>query len=339
MTGVCGCLCDNSNNPVRTLQTAHILTAVTFEDRISLRGPFPDLAPLRAQYVLLCAQLLAAIAHPKAALALARQLQRHVRVMVQASQQHFRQRQKAAMLWHPAWREQVIRGLGGWKRLKRWTSRQAAIEAASLGQGREKLYETAIHPVSDDDEVQRRIWMRELMRANIHPRILRDPCRMDFDGWFRLPPQKRLTNPIADPDYEYDFDPRPIADFSGVKAPILIWPEEFKAAAELRPVGKEEEEGKTCNLFVTPVPDPGALRMQDRRYRRGLILSLFAQNDNIPPAEMTRIPTHIRESKDRDDKAKGYSSRAPPCIRGSPNNTLRQALLAERFSMFIKHSA
>ncbi|WP_415811929.1 hypothetical protein, partial [Litorimonas haliclonae] len=66
---------------------------MTFEDRISQGEPLPDLAPLRAQYALLCAQLLAAIIHPDAALALARQLRRHVRGMIQASQAHFRSRQ------------------------------------------------------------------------------------------------------------------------------------------------------------------------------------------------------------------------------------------------------
>jgi hypothetical protein len=274
---------------------------VTFEDRISQREPLPDLGPLRAHYVFLCAQLLAAIVHPDAALSLARQLRRHVHVMIQASQAHFRRRQKIAMLLRPDWRERVIADLGGWKRLRRWTKRQAAIEAAPP----DKAYQTLRHPAADEEETARRARMRELMKANTHPLILRDPCRMDFDGWFRLPPQARLVNPIADPDYDYDFDPRPMADFSGLKTPITVWPEEFRAAAEVRPyVGEETPK------HVAPDADPRALAALRIQYHRRPAPIRPAQNDNVPA-----------------DTGKAYASRAPPRIRGSPKTALRRARL------------
>jgi hypothetical protein len=239
---------------------------VTFEDRISQREPLPDLGPLRAHYVFLCAQLLAAIVHPDAALSLARQLRRHVRVMIQASQAHFRRRQKIAMLLRPDWRERVIADLGGWKRLRRWTKRQAAIEAAPP----EKVYEKVFHPAADEEEAARRAHMRELMKANTHPLILRDPCRMDFDGRFRLPPQARLANPIADPDYDYDFDPRPMADFTGLKTPITVWPEEFRAAAEIKPLEEENE------AAVPPdVVDPDA--SEGCKVRRHIFFTRFRE--------------------------------------------------------------
>ena len=224
---------------------------MTFEDRISQREPLPDLGPLRAHYTLLCTQLLAAIVRPDAALALAQTLRRHVRVMIQASQANFRRRQKIAMLLRPEWRERVITDLGGWKRLKRWTKRQAQIDAAPP----EKTYQTIRHPAADEEESARRAHMRELMKANAHPLILRDPCRMDFDGGFRLPPQARLVNPIADPDYDYDFDPRPLADFTGLKTPITVWPEEFRAAAEIRPLEEESEEAVPSGSVEPAAPE------------------------------------------------------------------------------------
>ncbi len=224
---------------------------MTFDDRISQREPLPDLGPLRAHYVFLCAQLLAAIAHPDAALSLARQLRRHVRVMIQASQAHFRRRQKIAMLLRPDWRERVIADLGGWKRLRRWTKRQAEIDAAPP----EKSFERVFRPAGNEEEEERRAHMRELMKANTHPLILRDPCRMDFDGGFRLPPQARLVNPIADPDYDYDFDPRSLADFTGLKTPITVWPEEFRAAAEIRPLEEEIEEAVPADAVEPAAPE------------------------------------------------------------------------------------
>jgi hypothetical protein len=311
---------------------------VTFEDRISQQEPLPDLVPLRAHYAWLCAQLLAAIVHPEAALALARQLRRHVRVMIQTSQAHFRRRQKIAMLLRPDWRERVIADLGGWKRLKRWTKRQAVIEAAPP----EKAYQSIRHPAADEEERERRAHMRELMKANAHPLILRDPCRMDFDGWFRLPPQARLVNPIADPDYDYDFDPRPLADFRGIKTPITVWPEEFRAAAEVRPYASEEErEEEVASIKdVTPDTDPGSLPSQQIRYCREPTIFSIAQNDNIPIVAPKRILAQGRDDKGQDNKGMGYFSRAPPRIRGSPNPARRQeCLLAARLGMGVTNSA
>ncbi len=249
----------------------------------------------------LCAQLLAAIVRPEAALSLARQLCRHVRVMVLASQAHFRRRQKIAMLLRPEWRERVIADLGGWKRIRRWTKRQAVIDAAPP----EKTYQTIRHPAADEEETARRAHMRELMKANAHPLILRDPCRMDFDGWFRLPPQARLVNPIADPDYDYDFDPRRMADFRGIKTPITVWPEEFRAAAEVRPYVEEE-----TPKHIAPDTDPRALATLRIQYHRRPAPIQPAQNDNVPA-----------------DTGKAYASRAPPRIRGSPKTALRRARL------------
>lgn len=294
-----------SSNPVPTSQTCLILTSVTFEDRISSQGRLPDLAPLRRQYALLCAQLLAAIIHPDAALTLARQLRRHVRVMIRVSQAHFRARQKMAMLLRPDWRETVIADLGGWSRLRLWTYRQEALEVVHPS----KTYKPPDHPAPDAEELERRARMRELMKANIHPRILRDPFRMDFEGWFRLPPQTRLKNPINEHpqyfDYEYDFDPRPMADFSGIKTPITVWPEEFKAAAEARPLDVEEP-----TTLVTP-----------DTYRKPPLshaMRFCKQPGIFPPPQNRNIPR---------DREKAYAPRAPPRIRCSPNVTLRQAPL------------
>ncbi|WP_416877767.1 hypothetical protein [Litorimonas sp.] len=292
---------------------------MTFEDRISQREPLPDLAPLRAHYAWLCAQLLAAIVHPEVTLSLARQLRRHVRVMIQASQAHFRRRQKIAMLLRPDWRERVISELGGWKRLRRWTKRQAAIDAAPP----EKTYHTIFHPAADEEEAARRAHMRELMKANAHPLILRDPCRMDFDGWFRLPPQARLVNPIADPDYDYDFDPRPMADFTGLKTPITVWPEEFRAAAEIRPLEEESEEAVPPDVVEPAAP-------KDCKVRRHIFFH------EVP----REAPPSAQEPIFLEKQTLFFFVRAPPRIRGSPNPARRQeCLLAARLGMGVTNSA
>ncbi|WP_415810610.1 hypothetical protein [Litorimonas haliclonae] len=307
---------------------------MTFEDRISLREPLPDLAPLRTQYTLLCAQLLAAIIYPDAALTLARQLRRHVRGMIQASQAHFRSRQKMAMLLRTDWRERVISELGGWSRLRLWTYRQEALEVVPPS----KTYKPPDHPAPDAEEFERRARMRELMKASIHPRILRDPCRMDFDGWFRLPPQIRLKNPINEHpqyyDYEYDFDPRPVANFTGIKIPITVWPEEFRAAAEVRPAmdEREREEELASIKVVTPDTDPGSLPSQQLGYCRGSPIFPPVPNDNVPIVAPKRIPAQGRDDKGQENERKPYASRAPPRIRGSPKTVLRQAPLGGALS-------
>ena len=292
---------------------------MTFDDRISSWDRLPDLAPLRAQYALLCAQLLAAILHPSAALALAGQLRRHVHVMVQAAQIHFRARQKTEMLLRPHRRERVICELGGWKRLRRWTRRQAEIDAAPP----EKNYERVFHPAADAEKRARRIRMRELMRANTHPLILRDPCRMDFDGWFRLPPQVRLVNPIADPDYDYDFDPRPMGDFRGIKTPITVWPQEFRAAAEIRPLEEESEEA----VFRDSAEADASKR---REVRRQLVFHEVPKPAPLPAPEPVFLEKQILF----------FFVRAPPRRRGAPNPTCRQeSLLAACFRMGVINSA
>jgi len=217
------------------------------------------------------------------------------------------------MLLRPNWREKVIADLGGWKRLRLWTFRQEALEVVHTS----KIYRPPDHPVPDAEELKRRARMRELMKANIHPRILRDPFRMDFDGWFRLPPQTRLKNPINEHpqyfDYEYDFDPRPMADFRGIKTPITVWPEEFRAAADVRPMGI----GETTAIVI---PDS---------YKRRLLSDamLFSRKpiDFLSVQSVSILP----------DSGKAYASRAPPRIRGSPNNTLRQARLGGALSRAV----
>ncbi|CAM3769786.1 hypothetical protein LIHA111178_07350 [Litorimonas haliclonae] len=238
-----------------------------------------------------------------------------------------------AMLLRSDWRERVISELGGWSRLRLWTYRQEALEVVPPN----KTYKPPNHPAPEEEELERRARMRELMKANIHPRILRDPCRMDFDGWFRLPPQTRLKNPINEHpqyyDYEYDFDPRPMADFTGIRTPITVWPEEFRAAAEVRPAMEERErEEETLSNLVTPDTDPGSLTSQQRRYCRGPTVFPPARNDNIPIVAPKRIPAQGRDDKGQENEGKPYASRAPPRIRGSPNVTLRQAPLGGALS-------
>jgi len=223
------------------------------------------------------------------------------------------------MLLRPSWREKVIADLGGWKRLKRWAMRQAEIESAPP----ETAYETVFHPAEGPEEMARRARMRELMRPNVHPGILRDPYRIDFDGWFRLPPQLRLTNPIADADYEYDFDPRPMANFIGIRTPITVWPDEFKAAAEVRPLGVDDRVADVSREFTEePLTEEGEVGRSQ----------FFC-------GHAAEVPSKAREPVFSEKPILFFHVRAPPRIRGSPNITLRQARLGGALSRTHKKPA
>ena len=65
-----------------------------------------------------------------------------------------------------------------------------------------------------------------------------DPCKLDSDGWFRLPPFPRLCGP-RDPDRmwttpfymeNYYYEGLPVKYLTGANAPIMVWPAEFEAA-------------------------------------------------------------------------------------------------------------
>jgi len=65
-----------------------------------------------------------------------------------------------------------------------------------------------------------------------------DPCKLDSDGWFRLPPFPRLCGP-RDPERmwttpfyieNYHYEGLPTKYLTGANAPIMVWPAEFETA-------------------------------------------------------------------------------------------------------------
>jgi len=195
----------------------------------------------------------------------------------------------------------------------------------------DKIFKPIRHPAVNAEEAARRARMRKLMKANIHPRILRDPCRMDFEGCFRLPPQKRLKNPINEHpqyyDYDYDFDARPRADFSGIKTPIVVWPEEFRAAAQVRSLEVEETRPLAA---VDTGPKSSLLRCIQYRKRLRLIPPMAIDNSFFGKVE-SRPPQDTEDKPESDDRA-AYSSRAPPAYAAPQRAVLCQAPLGGALS-------
>ena len=147
---------------------------------------------------------------------------------------------KLDMLSHKHWRRLVLKELGGAKALARWC---AAMERCKL---REAVDDKAAPepsawrktPEVMAEELRLKAHARKCAKATVHPRITRDPFKMDGEGQFRLPPLPRLSGP-RDTDAawttpfkisDYNYDATPVTKVSGYDAPIMIWPAEFEAA-------------------------------------------------------------------------------------------------------------
>ena len=150
----------------------------------------------------------------------------HVRAMRHASEQAARYRCKLAMLRDNAWRGRVFAALGGQAMIKRWANQRRKRD---IPPRREKTLHAR--------ERARREHIRRCAKACAHPRVLRDPCRLDEGGIFRLPPMRKHVPfvPIHPNIYmtEYRYDARPVYKVKGFSKPIMVWPDEFKVFAAM----------------------------------------------------------------------------------------------------------
>lgn len=148
-----------------------------------------------------------------------------VRDLCRRSEQVERYAVKLRMLRTFAWRENVFKDLGGESAMKRWHNQPA--KAICLKRKAKHLSE---------EERQKRDHIKLCAKTTAHPRILRDPCRLDAEGLFRLPPISRHpSTQFKHPNiitHEYNYDPRPFYKIKGFSKPIMVWPDEFQVFAD-----------------------------------------------------------------------------------------------------------
>ena len=204
-----------------------------------------DTAPLAAGVEHLCLTMMAMLDRGLhgAAFKAGRAVRGAVREFCKADLANHQQDLKLRMLGHKYWRRLVLKELGGPKALKRWVKAMARCAAR-----REKMERTP------PPEPEKSAWrktpevMAEELRQKAHAQkcakacapsgTFLDPCKLDSDGWFRLPPFPRLCGP-RDPERmwttpfymeNYYYEALPVKYLTGANAPIMVWPAEFEAA-------------------------------------------------------------------------------------------------------------
>lgn len=256
---------------------------------------------MAAAYRHLCGVMLALIASGRFAevLAASRQVSRLVKDIAKAEFGNHRRGLKLEMLSHGGWRERVLKDLGGLRKLGLWEAARERYETrknAPAPESNPSVWRKT--PERMAEEERQKAHARKCVKATAHPKIMRDPFRVDFERQFRLAPLPRLSRPRCDPAtvpfdiYDYDYDGTPIAKMNGFDAPITVWPAEFRAAAELEAGIVEEIEKDTATLnIVIPVrcltskqhkPGPNCER------RPILLDPLFRGDDKKKPSEPAR---------------------------------------------------
>ena len=206
-----------------------------------------DTAPLSARCDYLTQAILAYITagHMGLVLRYSQKLLRLIRVHNRLTGANILVRRKRDMLRNSAWRRRVLWGLGGREKLRRWDEINARFMPRLETKSAESLngYGPVDTPpawlntperIAESERLKAKV--RKIRRATVHPHIVRDRVRTDFDALFRLPPLPRKTRlPGAIKIYtqqtigDYDWNPIPFAKETGF-GPACVWPAEFYAA-------------------------------------------------------------------------------------------------------------
>ena len=241
-------------------------------------------APLAARYEVMIASLFAFIAAGRHGdvLLYSRKVLRLVRVFTRFEAQNILTKRKLEMLCNSAWRDRVLRELGGMRKLSLWEAASARIKER---EGRTPKPITPEAPswlytperIADSERLKARA--RACAKACAPERVVRDRVKMDFEGEFRLAPlprgeraPRRRKVYTAQSITEYDWNPLPFAPQSGF-GPAAVWPAEFRAAmvvearmedTEIEDIETEEVEEKKdtlpiCLLYTSPSPRDGLL--------------------------------------------------------------------------------
>ena len=229
-----------------------------------------DTAPLVARYNYINEAILAFIAagHMLLVVRYTYKLLQVIRAYARFDGANIMMRLKLDMLCNRAWRQAVLRDLGGLETLRRWEAiaarfvpRQDRSEfknkpSASLkGYGpvdENPSWLLTPERIAESERLKARA--RTIMRACASPNIVRDRVKMDFDGLFRLPPLPRQEKLPANTKIyteasiiDYDWNSMPLNKETGF-GPAMVWPHEFYAAMVLD--GEMEEEVPVHNSAI-----------------------------------------------------------------------------------------
>ena len=235
-----------------------------------------DLAPLDVRYRLLMASIMALIEAGKMArvVKLTAKLNRLVRCYVKLHTHNEHLTLKLDMLLDKPWRERVLKELGGMSRLKLWEAAKARIEErrkAPPKPARKAEPSWLYTPERIAESERLKAYARKCGKATAHPRVFREPVRVDYDGLFRLAPLPRgeraprqvvvyTANTISD----YDWNNMLIAEPKGF-GPAPVWPAEFYAAAEAEREVRDERETQRGYFLNDEEDVNGRIRRETRR--------------------------------------------------------------------------
>jgi len=271
--------------------------------------PFPrhriiNTEPLFLRYEVLAQAMLAmtlAGQFLKAGLA-ARKVVRLARVATKLEAHNVQLRNKLKMLSHKQWREKVLRDLGGLQKLKLWEATKARIEAraAAPRQGPKRKSPAWLYTAERIAESERlKARKRACLKAGQNPRIVRDRCKVDVEGDFRLAPLPRgeraprqMRVYTANTIIDYDWNPLPFQKEKGF-GPASVWPEEFYAAMKIE---AEILAGRTDRSPLSSPQERGSNPTEPR-----LLLD--------PRACVSK--TTLGEGDKKDEQSEGKSNKAP----------------------------
>jgi len=234
-----------------------------------------DTAPLALRYQVMIASLFAFMAagRHRDVLSYSFKILRLVRVFTRFEAQNILTKRKLEMLCNSAWRDRVLRELGGMRKLSLWEAASARIKER---EGRTPKPITPEEPswlytperIAESERLKART--RACAKACAPDRVVRDRVKMDFEGEFRLAPlprgeraPRRRKVYTANSISEYDYNPLPFAPQSGF-GPATVWPAEFRAAmmvearmedTEIEDIETEEVEEKKDTLPIVSVYD------------------------------------------------------------------------------------
>ena len=232
---------------------------------------FIDIAPLAARYKVLSQAILSFVTLGQfcEAMRATQKVRRLIGLYARLDTQNRLWARKIAMLSDRAWRERVLKELGGLRRLRMWEEAQKRLEQRALARSdrpspkpQPSVPSWLYTPERLAESERLKAHVRKCTRVGLSPLVTRDRFKMDFDGMFRLPPLPRIAssarsvkvytkNSIVD----YDFNPVPFAKLSGF-GPAMVWPVEFYAAMGME---MENDISKGCLTTankVCPVPMP-----------------------------------------------------------------------------------
>ena len=202
---------------------------------------FIDTAPLAARYAVLAKAILAMVivGRPRESTRLTYKVVRLIRALTRCEAHNSHLKRKLDMLTHKPWREQVLKELGGLRKLKLWEAAKLRIETRAAATPKAvKDERPAWHLTPERIAESERLKARARMcgRAAAHPLVFRDRCKMDFDGLFRLAPlprgeraKRRVKVYTQNTIVDYDWNNIPFAKETGL-GPAMVWPAEFYAA-------------------------------------------------------------------------------------------------------------